>query len=331
MSDTIVTAVDPATTTPPADTTATTSTTPTTTPPVDPAAQTTPPATPVTPAAPATPAAAAPDTKGFWPENWRDKFAEEMKPGDAQFRKRLDRFTAPTEIGKSWLALETKQSSGELKRTAPPKDATPEEVSAWRKEAGLPDKPEDYKVELPDGIVLSDADKPTVENFQKFAFEQSLPPDVMNKTLGWYYAEQERLQQQRELVDGEFHERSKEDLISDWGIKDYRTNLAAMSSLRDQMPQGLPDRLLAGRTADGMLIGDDPQFLRWFAQVSREVSPTATLAAVGVDSMKAASDQIAEIQKTMRDDPQKYWKDSSLQARYRELIEARDKLAARAG
>lgn len=264
---------------------------------------------------------------GVWPDDWRDKFAESIKPGDKAFRQRMERFTSPADVGKSWLALEAKQSAGELKRL--PKDASPEEVQAWRKENGLPEKVEDYKPELPEGVVLGETDKTVLEGFQKFAFEQNLPPEVMNKTLGWYFAEQERVAEAQEIADATFHDTVKEELISEWGSKDYRANLAAMTSLRDQMPSGLADRILAGRTADGRLIGDDPQFLRWFTQLSRDASPAATLVSIGVDSAKNLSDQIDSIQKTMREEPAKYWKDPSMQERYRELLDARDKFSAR--
>ena len=265
---------------------------------------------------------------GAWPDDWRDKFAEALKPGDEAFRKRLERFAAPTEVGKSWLALESKQSSGELKR-ALPKDATPEETAAWRKDNGLPDSPEGYKPIVPEGVILGEADKATLEGFQKFAFEKNLAPEAMNETLNWYFAEQAKAQEALEIADMDYHESAKEALIDQWGSKDYRTNIAVMATVRDQMPQGLADRMFAGRTADGHLIGDDPQFLQWFAQLARELSPQATLVSAGVDNAKNLSDQLETIQRTMREDPQKYWKDTSMQERYRTLLETRDKFQAR--
>lgn len=282
----------------------------------------------VTPQPAADPAPATPEAKGYWPSDWRDKLAEALKPGDANFRKRLDRMVDPTAIGKSWLSLETKQSSGELKKALSP-EATPEEVQAWRKENGLPEKAEDYKPELPDGVVLGETDKQVLEGFQKFMFDQNMTPDVMNKTLAWYFQEQQRVNEAQELADADFHESTKENLIAEWGLKDYKANLAVMGSLRDQMPGGLADRILAGRMADGRLIGDDPQFLSWFAQLARDVSPTATLTSIGVDNIKSLDEQVKSIERTMQEDPAKYWKDDTMQARYRELLETRDRFASR--
>ena len=69
-----------------------------------------------------------------WSDDWRSK----MAGGDAKEAKRLERFASPKEVFKSYRAFETRLSSGELK-SAMPKDAKPENLTAWRAENGIPE------------------------------------------------------------------------------------------------------------------------------------------------------------------------------------------------
>src|SRR5688572_23894721 len=92
-----------------------------------------------------------------WPADWRQKLAGE----DKKTLERLGRMASPADLLKSYRALEQKISAGELKKGLP-ENATPEQVAEWRREQGLPEKPEGYleNLSLPDGVVLGEADKP---------------------------------------------------------------------------------------------------------------------------------------------------------------------------
>lgn len=287
-------------------------------------AQTTTTETPVVKTDPVVEAKAVDAVKPSFPENWRELLAA----GDDKKLKQLQRYSDPAAFANKTFALEQKLSSGEYRRPLP-KDATPEQVKEWRQEQGLPDAPEGYKVELPNGVVPGEQDKQTIENYQKFAFENNLPTEVMNKQLGWYYSQLDAQAKARELSDTTFHEEAKDSLMSEWGLKDYRANLAAMGAMRDQMPQGLADRILAGRTSDGKLVGDDPTFLKWFASLSREMNPSATV--VGLDAGKSVEGELDAIRKMRREDPTKYDQDKNIQARELQLIEAQLKTKARKG
>jgi hypothetical protein len=84
-------------------------------------------------------AAAGGDAKAFtWGDGWR----EHLAAGDDKARARLERFQTPTDIFKSYRALEQRVSSGELKANLPfPDKGTDEEKAAWRKDAGIPTSP----------------------------------------------------------------------------------------------------------------------------------------------------------------------------------------------
>ncbi len=71
-----------------------------------------------------------------WPEDWR----KQMAGGDEAYLKQLERFDSPAAVGKSLREAQLKISQGGAK-PALPKDATPEQLAAFRKEAGSPRPP----------------------------------------------------------------------------------------------------------------------------------------------------------------------------------------------
>ena len=90
-----------------------------------------------------------------WPDDWRGRLAGK----DADALKRLNRFQSPEGVYKSWRSLEQRLSAGEIK-SALPKDASDEQVAEWRKENGLPEKPDGYQLTRVIGREWTEADKP---------------------------------------------------------------------------------------------------------------------------------------------------------------------------
>lgn len=257
-------------------------------------------------------------------KSWRDELAGD----DKDFRKRLERFAAPNDFAKSFRSLEQKLSSGEYKKALAP-DAKPEEVAAYRKEIGVPEKAEEYKVELPNGMVLSDGDKPVVELFKQFAHGKNMSPAALNETLAWYYETQDALASQRLDADGAFKTKAEDELRAEWNT-DFRANLNAANAVFDSMPAELAERIRLGRTADGTIIANDPMFLRWMASTGRELNPAATVIPGGAgDAAKTVETELADIRKFARDNPDKYDQDKQMQARQRELLDVQSKMQRR--
>lgn len=279
-----------------------------------------------------------------WPENWRDKMAEAIKPGDKKFRERLERFNAPTEIGKSWLAAETKIQSGETKKDLP-EGATADEVTAWKKERGLPVEASEYldKIELPKGVVLGAADKPIAESFAKAALSRNWDQRTFNEATAWYYEQQTQIQAARDAADDEFHQKSDDALRAEWG-GDYRKNINAIGNILTTLPDDMhmPDergnviygaKILEARTPDGRKLGDHPAFVKWLASHARELNPTATLLPAGTgDPSGSIDNEIQNIEKLMKDRTSDYWKgpkSAEMQQRYRDLLEGKERMNKR--
>jgi len=276
------------------------------------------------PAADGKPAAKAADGAA----DWRTEFAGE----DAEALKRLARFPDKQAMWKSYRAMEQRMSSGELKK-ALPEGASPEELATYRKENGLPDKPEAYveKLELPNGVVIGEADKPVVASFAEAALAGNVDPKAFNGLVAKYYEMQDKQRVEMENADAAFKQSSEDALRAEWQGADYRQNLTAIQNMMAGWPEGLATRVLAGRTPDGRKLGDDPVFVRQLAVLSRELNPAATLVPVGTTNpAKGVTDELASIRQMRRENPDKYEADKQLQARELELIDADLKMKRRA-
>lgn len=284
---------------------------------IDPA---TPPVAPVAGDPPAVPDPATPD--------WRAQFAGD----DKDLAKQLGRYADPAAFAKAHKALQTKLSSGEFKK-ALPEGATAEETTTWRKEAGLPDKPEGYveALTLPKGLVIGEADKPIVTELAAAALEGNVDTKAFNGLVSKYYEIQDKQAQAREDADVTFKTASEEALRADWQGADYRRNLTAVNNLIAGWPEGLASAVLAGRDPDGRKLGDNPAFIKQLAALALELNPAATLVPAGTtDAGKTVEGELEAIREKRRADPAAYEADKKTQARELELLDAQLKMKARA-
>lgn len=182
----------------------------------------------------------------------------------------------------------------------PGKDATAEQLSAWRKEQGLPETAQAYadKLALPDGVVLGEADKPLVASFAERALARGVPQETFNDMVGWWYQQQAEQAQARVTRDNEYRFDSQQALMQLEG-GDFKANCNARKAFYQEVPEEVRDLLYTARTADGRVLGDTPEFSAFIAKMARELNPAATLLPAGHGDMKGVSTRKAEIEGMM--------------------------------
>ena len=279
--------------------------------------------------------------KPYWPEDWREKMAEQASAGDKKAYERemmrLSRISDPSGVYGSYRELDAKFSSGGLVKM-PGKDAKPEEIAAFQKALGWAEKPEEMvgQIKLENGAVIGDADKPMLDGFLKAVHGATSASDYLSKSMNWYYKLQE--EQAAALDDGDekFKIEATRALKDEFGPA-FNRKTNAIANLFDIAPGGadvknekaLYSRLMAGRTADGKMIGNDPDMVRWLSALAFERNPSASVVEDGDQSGTTVAAEIASIEKLMRDDRRAYDKDEPKQARLRDLYSARDRMQAR--
>jgi hypothetical protein len=254
---------------------------------------------------------AAATKQGDWPADWRDKFAG----GDAAKAARLSRYTSPQALTDALIAAQNKIRTGEMKPVLG-KDAKPEEIAAFREAHGIPEAPEKYDLgdmEVPEG------EKPMVDKFLASAHSVNMTPDQVRTALKAYTDISEEARNARIAQDNEIKASAEDALRAEWG-EDYRTNINLVTNLLDAAPEGLRDKLLRGRLADGTPIGSSPEALRFLVGLARERNPAGVVVPSGVITAQSVDDEIQKIEKTMREDRAAYNRDEKMQARYRQLL-----------
>ena len=295
------------------------------------------PATPAVEATPATPAVATPATPAddgsneepaVAPDEWaalRTKIAK----GDEKLEKRLARYSSVESMAEALIAAQNKIASGGLKEPLP-KDATPEQLAAWREDNGIPEAPEGYDVTLPDGLVIGEQDQPLVDDYLKIAHSQNQTPEQVKANLAWFFETQERQIEEQNNADLEAKETGEATLKEVWG-GEAKLNKNLIRGLIDSAPAGVAEELLGARLASGIPLGSHPDTLRWLSDLARQVNPVATVVpGAGANASQAIETEIGKIEGLMRDKQSTYWKGSGAQAmqeRYRQLIDVKNRTA----
>jgi hypothetical protein len=263
--------------------------------------------------------------------DWRSKIAGD----DKQFAEKvLSRYSDEAAFGKAHRALLQRMSSGEL-REAPkpfPDKGTDADKQAWRTAYGVPDKAEAYieKMAPPTGVVFGDADKPGLERLAGFAEKSNWSQDQYNAVLAAYHHELQAVTNAREEADAQFKQQAEDTLRSDWG-SDFRPNINAIQNMLTGAPEGVRERLMGGRTADGTMVGNDPTVLKWLASIARELHPASTILPSGA-SVSQFQSRLAELEAMVKDANSEYYtgaNSNALRKEYLEHLEKQEKMQAR--
>lgn len=248
-------------------------------------------------------------------ETWRQHIAGD----DKDALKTLERFTDPGAMFKSYNELRTKLSKGELKAHTPfPDKGTPEEQTAWRKDQGIPEKPDGYDLNLGDGLVIGDEDKPWVDMFLAKAHAAHLPPAAVKTTLASFFGEIREKQNEAIALHEKETMKKTEDALRETLGAEYRPTMNAIQSFLDAKVSAnstLKTRIMKS-------IQMEPEFAMLFAGITRELDPFSTISGGGGGGAKGIIDEWKAIQKMRTEKRADYNKDEKTQARERELISA---------
>lgn len=254
-----------------------------------------------------------------WPDDWRDRFAGE----DKTFRRQLERYASPVDLARKARSLERKLSSGEYRRDLPA-NASEEDRAAWRAERALPENADGYiaALNLSNGLVLGEADKPVISEFAAAAFSADMDPGHFSALVDKYYELQDRQRADRAEADMAFHNESLSALNTEWGALARREINGVNAFIGQYFPQEMAAGLLSARTPDGRMLGDNPAFIRAIAALNRQVNPVSTLVpAGGNDPTASIGERLAEIRKLQGDGSSDYWRGPKAEGLQREYLD----------
>jgi hypothetical protein len=260
-----------------------------------------------------------------FPADWREK----MAGGDAKELERLKRMASPLDVYKSYRAMEQKISSGEFKAVTPfPEKGSEAEQKAWRAQNNVPDSHDGYKIELKNGMVIGEADKPIVDQFAKAMHAKNWSNQQLNDAVQTYFEMQDAQTQQMNTEDVAYKQSTEDTLRPEWG-PEYRRNINIIENYLGSLPDGLGEVLAGGRLGDGRKISADPRVMKWLLGLELERNPAATLVPAGGDQGKGLATRLQEIKKLVADRSSEYYRGpnrDALQKEYRDLIDAESRM-----
>ncbi|KPK74229.1 MAG: hypothetical protein AMJ84_00130 [Acidithiobacillales bacterium SM23_46] len=257
--------------------------------------------------------------------DWRSDFAGD----DEKFMEQLQRFKSPGDFANSYREAQQKIRSGELNQPPetglpkPPEGIEEEKLADWRKEHGLPTEAKGYLENLPDGLVIGDDDREIFEDFAGELLANNMPPEAAHVALGWYNKFMEQSQDDLVEIDREHNQALQQELREEWG-KDYKANINLATALvKKTFGEEAAERFLNARDPDGVSIFNVKEIMEGWVQLARTVDPLSAIVPSGGDAQKALNDEIADLEKYMRDKRSEYNKDTEAQERLRYLYDLR--------
>lgn len=252
--------------------------------------------------------------------------SDDEKAEHGKLMARLKRFNSPADAAKALREQDKLISSGQLKR-ALPKNATPEQITEWRKENGIPESADKYDLGVPADAGLNDLDQQMLKDWATEAHAANASPEMVKAGTRAYLNMRTKVAQQMEAANAEAKKKVEDELRAEWG-QDYRTNVDGVSSLLANANSEAVRDLLMARTPDGVQLFNNAEVMRFLAGHARELGYVgATVVPAGGDIGKGIDDEIKTIEDSMFNKDgtrnQAYWGSEKQQKRYSDLLEAR--------
>lgn len=259
-----------------------------------------------------------------WGDQWRENFAGDDKAKLTE----LQRYATPKAVLEGLFAAKERIRSGELGKPLP-ENPNEQEIAAYREAHGIPAEPKGYLENLPEGLVIGEDDKPFFEKFAAKLHGINADPKVAHVAISFYneiVEEQEAAVAEADLA---AKQATEDALRVKWG-PDFRANQNAIRGFLDTLPQGISETILSARDDQGRALFNVPEFAEWFAGLAREFNPVLAIVPGGGGAPgKSLDDEIAGIEKFMREKRADYNKDEKMQERYRQLLDAKIKRDAK--
>lgn len=233
----------------------------------------------------------APEPKGADPEPNQDDWRAAIK--DEGVRKFADKFTSPADMAAD--AFKARQAaSRSIQR--PGKDATDEEMAAFHKALGVPEKAGDYKAAIPDDLPdhLRPANDDALNDYRDFAHANNFTQEQFDANLKWYFSNLVKNEADLTQSLNSAQEDTMKALQKEWGgDRDRNIELAvrAAEELGGQDFLSFVDSV----TVDGVRLGDHPDFLRPFAKMGRLMAEDNPLMGASEDQVQSLKNEYHEL------------------------------------
>lgn len=243
-------------------------------------------------AAPAPTAAAAPSTaapavadaapKTTASDDWTADLPDDLKETGKRFTSKADAVRA---------IIDFRKRDSQIR--VPGKDAKPEDIAAYHKAIGVPDKAEAYEFHDVQGVEVTDAMKAERAEWGKRFQSLGINKDAAKKLSQFVTEDNQRLQAAVVEADKKFAQDQEAALRNEWKGDEFDRNKTLANNAFRQIAAKVGvnvDDMLKVETKDGRFLLDRADMLRVFAAIGREMSE-GSLGPTLTDSEKDSLDE----------------------------------------
>ena len=262
-------------------------------------------------------AASATELETLQNKNWRDDFAGD----DDKFKTTLERYNTAADLGNAFREQKATISAGKFREPLA-EEATEDDIKAYREANGIPMEAKGYMENLPEGLVVGEEDQEVMGDFMGVLHGMNVDPKVGHEIIKWYNGFAQSEQDAQAEMDAEQHQETEDALRTEWGA-DYRANInLAGAFLESNFGEEAKEQFMNGRYQDKRGFMNDPAVLQVLAGLQRKLDPVTQIHPPGGgDPVETVQEEIATINKFMREHRTEYNKDQKMQDRLGELIQ----------
>lgn len=261
------------------------------------------------------------------PEDWRNqiltKAGFEEGEGFDKAMKQLDRVSDFGVLAKNYLSAQDKIRSGEISNGLP-EDPTDEQMADYREAHGIPQSPEEYTLNLEEGLELGEGDEEVMKDVYQIAHANNVSPEVISDITNAMLKHEQGKMDTRISQDGIDQQLTDKQLKETWA-GDFKTNLNMVKGLINQLPATVKEQFESARMPDGKAVFNSPEMMVAMAEWARTINPAATVVPNSNNPMQTMNDEISALEDRMG--TQEWYKDTDAQQRYQNLVEARERMA----
>jgi hypothetical protein len=171
--------------------------------------------------------------------------------------------------------------------------------------------------------------KPQVDSFLEKMHGVNAQPEVVKQALKTYFEMQAA--QDAAYIDEQniLKDKTVTELRQEWGAS-YDRNINVLKGFVQNQFGDAADSILSATDLNGVPLMNNAAIVRKFAQLAFDNDPIgAVLPSNNQGTIDTINSEISAIEQRMRTDRRGYFKDDTMQARYSQLLEAKNKYAAK--
>ena len=238
-----------------------------------------------------------PEPQKAEPADWRAGLDEEQK-------KTAERFVDPASMVRSIQESRKRES---LIRV-PGKDSTEAEVAAYHKAVGVPETPEGYVFELPEGMEMTPEMETSNKEWGQRLHDLGVPVETVNILLGHLLDDANIFRESEIKADENFVAESESILKAEWKGEEYEKNKGVANRAFKEIANraGIPlEELTMMQTSEGRFVMDHPHMMKIFAAFGREMAEGSLGPSMTESERGTMQDQLVELRARMSDASQK--------------------------